>query len=57
MFTSVVKEIYGEHRVPTTKAGMKEMLKAFIKFDQDFEYGAELPEIFVKLVTLLLLLL
>ena len=27
-----------------------QMMKAFIKYDQDFEYGADLPEIFIRLV-------
>lgn len=29
---------------------MKKMMTQFIKYDQDFEYGADLPEIFIKFV-------
>ena len=29
---------------------MKKMMNYFIKYDQDFEYGADLPEIFIKSV-------
>ena len=29
---------------------MREFTKKFVKYDADFEYGAELPEIFLKYV-------
>ena len=29
---------------------MREFIKKFVKYDADFEYGAELPEIFLKYV-------
>jgi 24-hydroxycholesterol 7alpha-hydroxylase len=48
MFTAVVKEIFGDDFVPADDREMAEFRNHFFKFDADFEYGAELPEMFLR---------
>lgn len=48
MFQSVVTQLFGEDNVPVKKEEMQKMLNLFIKYDEDFEYGADLPAIFVR---------
>ena len=50
MFTAVVKEIFGDDFVPADDREMAEFRNHFFKFDADFEYGAELPEMFLRCV-------
>ena len=47
MFSSVVRELFGEKLMPATEKDMHEFMQKFVKFDEDFEYGAQLPEIFL----------
>ncbi len=48
MFESVVRQLFGRENIPQTREEVREMEKKFVKYDEDFEYGAELPEIFLK---------
>ena len=47
MFSSVVRELFGEKLMPAAEKDMRELMQKFVKFDEDFEYGAQLPEIFL----------
>lgn len=47
MFSAVVRELFGEELMPASKEDMHEFMQKFAKFDEDFEYGAQLPEIFL----------
>ena len=47
MFSSVVRELFGEELMPMSKEDMHVFMQTFVKFDEDFEYGAQLPEIFL----------
>ena len=49
MFSSVVRELFGEELmpIPMSKEDMHVFMLTFVKFDEDFEYGAQLPEIFL----------
>ena len=44
MFEAVVKQLFGCE----TRERAREMEQKFIKYDEGFEYAAELPEIFLK---------
>ena len=48
MFEAVVRQLFGRENVPKSKAEMLEFQRKFVKYDEDFEYGTELPEIFLK---------
>lgn len=48
MFESVVRRLFGSENIPQTREKLREMERKFAKYDEDFEYGAELPEIFLK---------
>ena len=47
MFSSVVRELFGEELMPASDKDMHEFMQKFVKFDEDFEYGAQLPDIFL----------
>jgi 24-hydroxycholesterol 7alpha-hydroxylase len=48
MFSSTVNSLFGEDLLPISEEARKEFQDSFFKFDEDFEYGAELPHIFVR---------
>ncbi|XP_064397824.1 24-hydroxycholesterol 7-alpha-hydroxylase-like [Halichondria panicea] len=48
MFEAVVRQLFGKENVPATRPEMRSFMHKFIKYDADFEYGAELPEIFLR---------
>ena len=48
MFDSAVKNLYGTKNVPQTEAGMREMEQKFVKYDEGFEYGTQLPECLLR---------
>ena len=49
MFDSVVRQLFGaSNNLPQTEAGMKELERKFVKFDEDFEYGTQLPEFLIR---------
>ncbi|XP_043918575.1 24-hydroxycholesterol 7-alpha-hydroxylase isoform X2 [Protopterus annectens] len=48
MYPSVVNNLFGKGTCPTSKSEFKEFEKHFQKFDEDFEYGSQLPEIFLR---------
>lgn len=50
MFDSVVRQLFGRENVPQTEDEMREFEKKFFKFDEDFEYGTQLPEMFIRCV-------
>ena len=50
LFDSVVRQLFGANNVPQTEAGMRELERKFVKFDQDFEYGTQLPEFIIRFV-------
>ena len=50
MFDSVVRQLFGSENMPQTEAGMRELEQKFVKFDQDFEYGTQLPEFLIRCI-------
>ena len=48
MFDSVVRQLFGRENVPQTEDKMRELEKKFFKFDEDFEYGTQLPEVLIR---------
>ena len=48
MFDSVVRQLFGADNVPETETGMRELERKFVKFDEDFEYGTQLPEFLIR---------
>eukprot|EP00731_Ephydatia_muelleri_P030117 Em0021g640a len=48
MFTPVVTKLFGRENLPPSQEELAKLQKTFQKYDEDFEYGAELPEIFLK---------
>ena len=50
MFDSVVRQLFGPENVPKTEDGMRELERKFYKFDEDFEYGTQLPEFLIRYV-------
>uniref|UniRef100_H3AEJ7 Cytochrome P450 family 39 subfamily A member 1 n=1 Tax=Latimeria chalumnae TaxID=7897 RepID=H3AEJ7_LATCH len=47
MYPAVVNNLFGKGICPTSKDAIKEFEEHFLKFDEDFEYGSQLPEIFL----------
>ena len=48
MFDSVVRQLFGSENLPHSDTGMRELERKFVKFDQDFEYGTQLPEFLIR---------
>ncbi|XP_070567755.1 24-hydroxycholesterol 7-alpha-hydroxylase-like [Ptychodera flava] len=48
MFTAVVNNLFGDDVLPTTDEKIQELEDKFVKYDEDFEYGSQLPEFVVK---------
>ena len=48
MFDTVMRLLFGSKNVPQTEAGMRELEQKFIKFDEGFEYGTQLPEFLIR---------
>ena len=48
MFDSVMRQLYGSNNMPQTEDGMRELEQKFVTFDEDFEYGTQLPEFLIR---------
>ena len=48
MFDSVMRLLFGFKNVPQTEAGMRELEQKFVKFEEDFEYGTQIPEFLIR---------
>uniref|UniRef100_A0A8C5M9U8 Cytochrome P450 family 39 subfamily A member 1 n=1 Tax=Leptobrachium leishanense TaxID=445787 RepID=A0A8C5M9U8_9ANUR len=48
MYPAVVDTLFGKGTCPTSKDSLKEFEEHFQKFDEGFEYGSQLPEIFLR---------
>ncbi|KAH9494668.1 hypothetical protein Btru_020478 [Bulinus truncatus] len=49
MYKSVMENLFGAGTLPTdNEAAFKELEKNFVIFDEQFEYGAKLPALFLK---------
>ena len=48
MFDAVVRQLFGADNMPHSEAGMRELERKFVKFDQDFEYGTQFPEFLIR---------
>lgn len=48
MFPAVVSHLFGDDILPEGKEPLLHFQQSFFKFDEDFEYGAELPEMFLR---------
>ncbi|XP_065827980.1 24-hydroxycholesterol 7-alpha-hydroxylase-like isoform X2 [Oscarella lobularis] len=48
LFVSTVPLLFGKETLPEDELDAEKFQDAFVKFDEDFEYGAELPSIFVR---------
>uniref|UniRef100_A0A8D0HSC4 Lanosterol 14-alpha demethylase n=1 Tax=Sphenodon punctatus TaxID=8508 RepID=A0A8D0HSC4_SPHPU len=55
MYPAVVNTLFGKGICPTSKNEIKEFEKHFQKYDEDFEYGSQMPECFMRLSVLVLL--
>ncbi|XP_065827314.1 24-hydroxycholesterol 7-alpha-hydroxylase-like [Oscarella lobularis] len=47
MFVSTVQLLFGEGTLPENELDIEKFQNTFVKFDEDFEYGTELPYLFV----------
>uniref|UniRef100_A0A8D0HM94 Lanosterol 14-alpha demethylase n=1 Tax=Sphenodon punctatus TaxID=8508 RepID=A0A8D0HM94_SPHPU len=52
MYPAVVNTLFGKGICPTSKNEIKEFEKHFQKYDEDFEYGSQMPECFMSLILL-----
>jgi len=51
MYPAVIRSLFGDNVLPThSEQDMKELTSHFVKFDSQFEYGTQLPTIFLRLV-------
>ncbi|XP_077977069.1 24-hydroxycholesterol 7-alpha-hydroxylase-like [Glandiceps talaboti] len=48
MFAAVVNNLFGDEILPTSDDKIQELEDTFTKYDEDFEYGSQLPEAFLK---------
>uniref|UniRef100_A0A8D0LCN8 Lanosterol 14-alpha demethylase n=1 Tax=Sphenodon punctatus TaxID=8508 RepID=A0A8D0LCN8_SPHPU len=48
MYPAVVNTLFGKGICPTSKNEIKEFEKHFQKYDEDFEYGSQMPECFMR---------
>ena len=48
MFDSVVRQLFGADNLPQSEADMRELEHNFVKFDEDFEYGTQLPDFIIR---------
>ncbi|XP_013405648.2 24-hydroxycholesterol 7-alpha-hydroxylase-like [Lingula anatina] len=49
MYAAVLNHLFGKGVMPTdTKEGLRELTVNFVEYDDEFEYGSQLPELFLK---------
>uniref|UniRef100_A0A674IP56 Lanosterol 14-alpha demethylase n=1 Tax=Terrapene triunguis TaxID=2587831 RepID=A0A674IP56_9SAUR len=53
MYPATVNILFGKGVCPTNKSDIKEFEEHFQKYDEDFEYGSQMPEYFMSLANLL----
>ena len=51
MYIGILDNLFGDNVLPTKEEKLFEVLeKHFVTYDDQFEYGTQLPEIFLKYV-------
>uniref|UniRef100_A0A8C3S8R1 Lanosterol 14-alpha demethylase n=1 Tax=Chelydra serpentina TaxID=8475 RepID=A0A8C3S8R1_CHESE len=53
LYPATVNILFGKGVCPTNKSDIKEFEEHFQKYDEDFEYGSQMPEYFMSLANLL----
>lgn len=51
MYPSVMSNLLGRDNSPNNALTRQEFLKKFTTFDEGFEYGSQLPDLFLKYVS------
>ncbi|XP_033113228.1 24-hydroxycholesterol 7-alpha-hydroxylase-like [Anneissia japonica] len=48
MFGAVVNNLFGEGAIPTDEEHIQQLEDIFVKFDDQFEYGSQIPDFFLR---------